>query len=246
MVIQERAKMIRSMWDEARLTGGAGGFVATKAERYDVEKLYETKVSDFLKEQNCFKAVVFNSGRTGLELTDSEEPDDQQPQCRNWKDFIVYHFTNTKLDDSVKQRLLQRIPAFIVRFVARPWFLSVIIQILFSSQHRQFLRHRKHGAGEIDEEEEEEDEELALDVSKTFKRELPADFKLDDRSWLMTPSIRKQIAGAEEMSGKPEDKVPHTEWTVYRRDALKIASEVQLRERKLFVALFGGGGVEAH
>ena len=99
------------------MNGGAGGSFATRGERLDTEMKYEAKVSDFLKDQNCFKITVTDSGKVGLELTDSEEPEDQQPLCRNWKEFIHYHASAVKLNESLKTTLLTRQPLFIARYV---------------------------------------------------------------------------------------------------------------------------------
>ncbi|XP_055334399.1 paired amphipathic helix protein Sin3b-like [Paramacrobiotus metropolitanus] len=211
IIAQDRAKSVRTLWEEARVANGAGGLLLHREERGEAEKQYEARVADFLKDQNCFKMTVFNSGRVCLELIVSEEPEDLKPQCRTWKDFVAYHATNNNVDDQLRSRLLQRGPVFIVR------------------HHRQFSRHRKQLGGEIDEEEEEEeDEDLALDSSKTSKPETPADFSLDDRSWLMSINIRSQIESGD-ILGRAFDKTPLNEWLVYRRGAQKIAAESHRR-----------------
>ncbi|OQV17788.1 putative Paired amphipathic helix protein Sin3a [Hypsibius exemplaris] len=217
VVAQERAKTVCNFWEEAWLNGGAGGPMNPTPERLEAEKAYESKVSDFLKDQNCFKITVTDSGKVGMELTDSEEPEDQQPLCRNWKEFVHYHAGAVNLDESLKKALLARPALFIAR------------------QHRQLSRHQKHSTREVDEEDEEEEEDMVLDITKLSDQEGGAEFSLDDKSWLMTVNIRSQIE-SDDILGIREDRVPLTVWKIYRRGAIEAARESHKRvtQRRTF------------
>lgn len=81
-------------------------------------------------------------------------------------------------------------------------------------------------ARELDEEDEEDlDEELPLDVTKLSDLDSGNDFSLDPKTWLMSLTIRSQIE-SDDVLGISDDKVPNTNWVVYRRGAMKIAVDV--------------------
>ncbi|GAU98128.1 hypothetical protein RvY_09310-2 [Ramazzottius varieornatus] len=211
IVAQERAKTVRNFWEEARMNGGAGGATLSRSDRLEAEKAYETKVAEFLKDQNCFKINLSNSGKIAIELIESEEPEDQQPLCQNWKEFVTYYTGTAGLSDFMKNALLTRSPIFIVK------------------HHRQLSRHRKQVARELDEEDEEDlDEELPLDVTKLSDLDSGNDFSLDPKTWLMSLTIRSQIE-SDDVLGISDDKVPNTNWVVYRRGAMKIAVDTHRR-----------------